>query len=233
MVSAALAQIGEFSFILAGLGMSLGLLPAEGRDFILGGALLSITLNPLVLQTRGQVAGRVSTAGRLLPASPARRAADGARGRTDAARGRAAAARPAARSADEEVPGVRRPDRGAAGRAADAVQAAIGRPWRARDPRRRRRHRDVLHLLGCRRSVDRFAEACRSGPARSSGRWRSSAAACRTADVTAIDYCLFLTMERQDFEAFIARHPALRAPLDRIAAERARMNVRDGHAAGS
>jgi CPA2 family monovalent cation:H+ antiporter-2 len=47
-VSAGLAQIGEFSFILAGLGVALGLLPPEGRDLILAGAMLSITLNPLV-----------------------------------------------------------------------------------------------------------------------------------------------------------------------------------------
>src|SRR5687767_9994726 len=47
-VSGSLAQIGEFSFILAGLGVELGLLPEEGRDLILAGALLSITLNPLV-----------------------------------------------------------------------------------------------------------------------------------------------------------------------------------------
>jgi monovalent cation:H+ antiporter-2, CPA2 family len=46
-VSASLAQIGEFSFILAGLGLGLGLLPAEGRDLILAGALLSIALNPV------------------------------------------------------------------------------------------------------------------------------------------------------------------------------------------
>jgi len=46
-VSAALAQIGEFSFILAGLGVSLSLLPTEGHHLILAGALLSITLNPL------------------------------------------------------------------------------------------------------------------------------------------------------------------------------------------
>src|SRR5688572_261607 len=45
-ISASLAQIGEFSFILAGLGVGLGLLPAEGRDLILAGALLSITFNP-------------------------------------------------------------------------------------------------------------------------------------------------------------------------------------------
>lgn len=46
-VSASLAQIGEFSFILAALGVSLQLLPADARDLILAGALLSITLNPL------------------------------------------------------------------------------------------------------------------------------------------------------------------------------------------
>lgn len=47
-VSASLAQIGEFSFILAGLGLSLGLLPAEGMSLVLAGALISIALNPLL-----------------------------------------------------------------------------------------------------------------------------------------------------------------------------------------
>lgn len=46
-ISASLAQIGEFSFILAELGVQLGLLPAEARDLVLAGALLSIVLNPL------------------------------------------------------------------------------------------------------------------------------------------------------------------------------------------
>lgn len=47
-VSASLAQIGEFSFILAGLGLSLGLLPDEGMSLVLAGALISIALNPLL-----------------------------------------------------------------------------------------------------------------------------------------------------------------------------------------
>ncbi|MBP0491903.1 YbaL family putative K(+) efflux transporter [Roseomonas indoligenes] len=47
-ISASLAQIGEFSFILAGLGGSLGLLPQEGRDLILAGAILSILVNPFL-----------------------------------------------------------------------------------------------------------------------------------------------------------------------------------------
>jgi CPA2 family monovalent cation:H+ antiporter-2 len=49
-VSASLAQIGEFSFILAGLGISLGLLPAEAQSLILAGAIISIAVNPLVFQ---------------------------------------------------------------------------------------------------------------------------------------------------------------------------------------
>jgi CPA2 family monovalent cation:H+ antiporter-2 len=49
-VSASLAQIGEFSFILAALGVSLGLLPAEGQSLILAGAIISIALNPFIFQ---------------------------------------------------------------------------------------------------------------------------------------------------------------------------------------
>lgn len=58
-VSASLAQIGEFSFILAGLGTSLGVLPAEGRDLVLAGAILSILANPVIFSI---VAGRGQSA---------------------------------------------------------------------------------------------------------------------------------------------------------------------------
>ena len=47
-ISASLAQIGEFSFILAGLGLSLKILPQAGHDLILAGALLSIVVNPFL-----------------------------------------------------------------------------------------------------------------------------------------------------------------------------------------
>jgi CPA2 family monovalent cation:H+ antiporter-2 len=47
IISASLAQIGEFSFILAGLGVVFGVFPSEGRDLVIAGALLSIILNPL------------------------------------------------------------------------------------------------------------------------------------------------------------------------------------------
>lgn len=47
-ISSALAQIGEFSFILAGLGVSLAILPEEGRDLVIAAAILSILISPLL-----------------------------------------------------------------------------------------------------------------------------------------------------------------------------------------
>jgi monovalent cation:H+ antiporter-2, CPA2 family len=59
-VSASLAQIGEFSFILVGLGIALGMLHEDGRDLVLAGAIFSILLNPfafsLVERRRARVA---------------------------------------------------------------------------------------------------------------------------------------------------------------------------------
>jgi CPA2 family monovalent cation:H+ antiporter-2 len=73
-VSASLAQIGEFSFILAGLGSELGVLPAAGRDLILAGAILSILANPLIFSlvarwTEERAQGATTT----VAAVPARR----------------------------------------------------------------------------------------------------------------------------------------------------------------
>ncbi|MBS0848961.1 YbaL family putative K(+) efflux transporter [Citrobacter sp. JGM124] len=47
-IATSLAQIGEFAFILAGLGMMLGLLPQTGQNLVLAGAILSIMLNPIL-----------------------------------------------------------------------------------------------------------------------------------------------------------------------------------------
>jgi CPA2 family monovalent cation:H+ antiporter-2 len=64
-VSASLAQIGEFSFILAALGVSLNILPPEAQSLILAGALFSITLNPLVFRTVEPVERRALSVGLL------------------------------------------------------------------------------------------------------------------------------------------------------------------------
>jgi monovalent cation:H+ antiporter-2, CPA2 family len=80
VVAASLAQVGEFSFILAGLGVTLGLLPEEGNSLILAGALISIALNPLVfsavqpllrwLQRYPQLAARLEPKTNLLAELP-------------------------------------------------------------------------------------------------------------------------------------------------------------------
>ncbi|MGH7677542.1 MAG: YbaL family putative K(+) efflux transporter [Gemmatimonadaceae bacterium] len=83
VIAGSLAQIGEFSFILAGLGVALGVLPPDGRDLILAGAMVSIIVNPLLLRVGNRVEHWMETkpglAARLersdleveLPANPA------------------------------------------------------------------------------------------------------------------------------------------------------------------
>ncbi len=76
-VSAALAQVGEFSFILVGLGLALGLLPEQGRDLVLAGAILSILLNPFIFamveRGRTRLLTRLAFTGAAPEAKPAPR----------------------------------------------------------------------------------------------------------------------------------------------------------------
>jgi K+:H+ antiporter len=58
MISASLAQIGEFSFILANRSLQLGLLPPDARDLILAGAIITILLNPLLFRALDVYAAR-------------------------------------------------------------------------------------------------------------------------------------------------------------------------------
>ncbi len=75
LLSTSLAQIGEFSFILAGLGVSLGIVQSDARSLILAGAILSITLNPLVMRLGNRIEAwlqaRPHVLERLEPKSPA------------------------------------------------------------------------------------------------------------------------------------------------------------------
>ncbi|WP_429097533.1 YbaL family putative K(+) efflux transporter [Aminobacter sp. BE322] len=78
IISASLAQIGEFSFMLAGLGVSLNLLPEQGRDLILAGAILSIVLNPLAFAGAARLkpwlekrSGKQPEAAEAVPIGPA------------------------------------------------------------------------------------------------------------------------------------------------------------------
>jgi CPA2 family monovalent cation:H+ antiporter-2 len=68
-IAASLAQIGEFSFILAALGVGLGILPETGRDLILAGAILSILVNPLLFNLVARFVPREESARRAMHAA--------------------------------------------------------------------------------------------------------------------------------------------------------------------
>jgi CPA2 family monovalent cation:H+ antiporter-2 len=68
-ISASLAQIGEFSFILVSLGVSLSLMTERGRDLVLAGAIISIMLNPLFFAVLDRILAR-----RKEEATPSRKA---------------------------------------------------------------------------------------------------------------------------------------------------------------
>ncbi len=68
VISASLAQIGEFSFILAALGVSLELLPTEGQSLIVAGSLLTIGLNPLTFEAATRLSRWAAARPRVLAA---------------------------------------------------------------------------------------------------------------------------------------------------------------------
>ena len=62
VIAAGLAQIGEFAFILSGLGIALNVLPVEARDLILGASILSIFANPLLFTLADRLKARYAPA---------------------------------------------------------------------------------------------------------------------------------------------------------------------------
>ena len=77
-IAASLAQIGEFSFILAGLGVDLAILPERGRDLILAGAILSILVNPLLFAILDRWLARAEAVSSAASDAAAKAAADAA-----------------------------------------------------------------------------------------------------------------------------------------------------------
>ncbi|HZP19469.1 MAG TPA: cation:proton antiporter [Bauldia sp.] len=228
-VAAALSQIGEFSFILAGLGISFGLLTTEARDLVLAGALVSITLNPLafafaarLIKWTGRPEFMASGLGRY-----------GARN-FDALREALAAVRERheAREHEREL------------REREVIEKFP--LFAAVEPEKR----EEFFLLFKPRSVSPGEKIIRKGdradgiyfistgsaevdvngrkfklsPGQFFGEMALLSGARRNADVTSTDYSELLTMSVRDFQQFMARNPALRAELDRMAEERGQIN---------
>jgi monovalent cation:H+ antiporter-2, CPA2 family len=228
-VSASLAQIGEFSFILAGLGIALGLMPPEGRDLILAGALLSITVNPLVFAAMDPLIKRL-------------------RGRVRQGEDDPEAANPRYRNLQSELAKTRERAEARAAKLRLEIQELVKkfpifagidphaledllsyfRAKRAQPGKRIIRRGDkpdaVYFITSGAVEVSVGGNKIRLGAGDFFGEMALLSGERRTADVTAVDYCDLLALDQRDFRTFIAKNPTLKAHLDEMAQKREAMN---------
>jgi CPA2 family monovalent cation:H+ antiporter-2 len=226
-VSASLAQIGEFSFILASLGAAYGLMEREGQSLLLAGALLSITVNPLAFTA-------VDVIGKWLGTRFPRWSHEFGKRRMRVLNVELERIRAISQKREHEQ----------ARRITEFVEtfplfAAIDKndqeellllfvPKSASPGERVVRvgeRGDAMYFV-----VSGTVEVNVNGTALplTAGAFFGEMAlltgGLRVADVTAVDYCNFLVLYQRDFRLFMSRHPAVRATVQAMAEERLAMN---------
>jgi CPA2 family monovalent cation:H+ antiporter-2 len=228
-VAAALAQIGEFSFILGGLGLGYGLLSAEGFNLLLAGALFSIMLNPLIFAGSDWLIAWVKKRPRLAAGMEAGRLAALERVEAELARVRVAAEQQAAarKTFTPEELAARFPLFASLTPEQREVLVLHFQPYtaepgeriiRAGDPA------DALYLISKGEVQVTIGGRLLNtrGPGEFFGEMALLSGDRRSADVTALDYCRFAMLSGRDFHTFLNRYPEIRADISALAAERAR-----------
>ena len=226
-VAAALAQVGEFSFILGGLGLGYGLLDAAGFNLILAGALFAITVNPLVFAGADWLTGRVRTSPALYRRLEENRAGALARlqAELDAAREQSEQRADAHKTFTPEELAARFPL--FAGLTPEQREVLVlhfqphtaepgERVIRAGDPA------DALYLIS-KGEVEIAIDGVRlktQGPGDFFGEVGLLSGGRRSADVTALDYSRFAKLSGRDFHRFLRRYPEIHAHMTALAAER-------------
>jgi CPA2 family monovalent cation:H+ antiporter-2 len=231
IVSASLAQIGEFSFVLVGLGTMYGLLPAEGTTLILAGALLSITLNPLIFGCADRVIERVRVRPELR-----RRWEEERRGKRfavlqadlDTAREHAEQRAAAQRTfTPQELP-QRFPLFASMTPEQREVLVLHFQPQTAEPGQRIIRAGDeadaVYFISKGQVEVAVAGRKIKLGPGDVFGEMALISGERRSADVTALDYCKLAVLSQRDFRQFLRKHPEIRSEIARLAAEREQSN---------
>lgn len=229
-VSAALAQIGEFSFILGGLGIAYGLLPSEGLSLILAGALLSISLNPLVFAGADAMIRQIQKPSRLRRRLEERGAATFARlqEELDAARV-ALEAKAAAHKTYGPDELVKRFPLFARLTLEQRETVALHFQPRSAQPGERiirvGDKADVVYFIS-EGEVEVLVNGhkIKMGPGDFFGEMALLSGQPRSADVTALDFCKFLTLGQRDFRELLRRYPGIRAPIAAVAKERGEAN---------
>jgi len=229
-VSAALAQVGEFSFILAGLGIAYGLMPQAGSSLIVAGALISITLNQLAFA----VADRINAAIALRPSLKARfedaHASRLASVEADlaAAKARAEAFAAAHKTLSPEELVDHFPMFASLSPEQREVVLLHLQPASAQPGERvihRGDHADAAYFLSSGEvEVSVGGQHIRLGPGSFFGEMALISGQPRSADVTALDYCKFLKLTTDDFNEILRRYPDIRQQIAEEAAKRDEMN---------
>lgn len=223
-----LAQIGEFSFIVAGLGVSLGLLPHEGQDLILAGAILSITLNPLVILATEGLKKSIHGRWPVLWESYGRRRQKALNIELEKIRAlgeeRERQHQLKMQQLIETFPLFSQVDEDAQEELLLLFKAKSAPPGerviRSGD------RGDSMYFISSGAVEVRLANgAIRLEPGAFFGEMALLTGGRRTADVIAVDFCQFEVLERRDFNMFMSHHPNLRAIVSEMAQKRTEMNV--------
>ncbi|MFJ6325938.1 MULTISPECIES: cation:proton antiporter [unclassified Rhizobium] len=227
-VAAGLAQIGEFSFILAGLGVSLGLLTREGQDLILAGAILSITLNPLAFFAIDKLEAWTFARWPSLANRYGMAKQDGLR-RELAVINKQREERDRQHHLEIEQLIETFPMFAELDDNAHEELLLLFRPRSASPGDRVIRTGDrgdsMFFIASGAVEVQLEEDEIPLGAGAFFGEMALLTGARRTADVVAVDFCQLFVLERRDFNLFMSRHPQLRAAVSRMARERQESNV--------
>lgn len=227
-VAGGLAQIGEFSFILASLGVSLGLLPHEGQDVILAAAIISITANPLVCVGAEALDAHVRRRWPALYAHFGHHRHEALGRELEKIRGvneeRERQHQLEMQELIETFPLFAK-----VGEDSQEELLLLFRPKSALPGERVMRKGDrgdgMYFLSSGAVEVQVPGGPIRLDPGAFFGEMALLSGGRRTADVVAVDFCQFFVLERRDFNMFTAKHPTLRQAVSEMARERTEMNV--------
>jgi CPA2 family monovalent cation:H+ antiporter-2 len=224
-IAAALARIGEFSFILGALGVSTGLLPPVGRDLVVAGALISITLSGLVYSA-ARAAGIWIRTTRSVRRYGQKRLAR-LQGRLDEVRHKAEAREAEHARKVDAVLGAFPVFAGLSDHAREDVlllfRFATAQPG-DRIIVKGDRPTGAYFISNGTVQVDAPAGSVLLGPGDFFGEMALLSGVRRSATVTALDYCELYVIDRRDFLSFLARHPDLQKRVKETADARRRMN---------
>jgi CPA2 family monovalent cation:H+ antiporter-2 len=224
--AASLAQIGEFSFILAGLGTTYSLLPQEGLHLILAGALLSITLHPLAFHCADRLLAGVQARPRLVRYFEEQRSARFAVLQGDLAAAREQAERTAAAHKTFTPQELAESFALFAGLTLEQREVLLlyFKPRTAEPGERIFRAGDtadgVYFISQGEVEVGLAGRQIKLGAGEVFGEMALISGQPRSADVTALDYSTFAVLSARDFRQVLRKYPEIRAQITRLAAQR-------------